>query len=60
METGFPISTSKRSENGEETPLQHTKGVSLWCLKWTVEKADGKLSLDCEDMTAAIELPAVE
>lgn len=37
-----PASTGER----EETPLDHSRGVGLWLVRWTVEEADGELTVE--------------
>jgi len=46
---------------GEETPLEHGKGLGLWLVNWVVTQYGGSFQLSVEDGTVAtLRLPAVE
>ncbi|TKX78896.1 sensor histidine kinase [Halorubrum sp. SD626R] len=54
---GLPEFDVQAVERGEETPLAHAENVSLWCLKWAVDNADGDLALDENGTTVRMTLP---
>ena len=53
---GLPELDVRAVGTGEETPLNHGKGLALWCLEWTVSKAGGELDVDPADATLEIRL----
>jgi len=45
---------------GEETPLEHGKGLGLWLVNWVVTQYGGSFQLSADDGTVAtLRLPAV-
>lgn len=54
---GLPELDVDALENDEETPLEHGKGLSLWCLEWVVTRANGVLDVHPDDATVRIRLP---
>jgi hypothetical protein len=53
---GLPEQDVQAVGEGKETPLGHAEGLALWCLEWTVNKADGELVVDCGEVTAEVGL----
>jgi len=43
--TGIPKFDVEAIEGREETPLNHTQGLGLWIIYWTVKMSDGTLEL---------------
>ena len=43
---GIPDQEQKTIEIGEETPLQHSTGLGLWIVYWTVSLSGGEVSLE--------------
>jgi len=46
---------------GDERPLMHSKGLELWLINWTLDKAGGELRFQCNDQSCTgmkIHLPA--
>lgn len=55
---GIPASELAPLETERETPLQHSRGLGLWELKWGVDELDGDLSfVTDEGTTVVIRLP---
>jgi methyl-accepting chemotaxis protein len=54
---GLPALDVEAVGQGEETPLQHGKGLAVWCLEWTVNTVDGDLRLDTDRATVEVRLP---
>lgn len=55
---GIPTAELNSLAAERETPLQHSRGLGLWELKWGVDKLDGDLSFATEDgTTVTIQLP---
>ncbi|NHN40610.1 PAS domain-containing protein [Halorubellus sp. JP-L1] len=52
---GIPPSEYEVVRRGEETPLDHANGLSLWLVKWGVRSLDGEVRFD-DDGDAAIEI----
>lgn len=51
---GIPAQELAVRERGEETPLEHGRGVGLWVVDWVVESAGASLTFDTgEDGTTA-------
>ena len=47
--------------SGTESPLEHTQGLGLWLVRWTVESVGGDIDIDDNDprgTVVALELPA--
>lgn len=55
---GLPALDVQAVGQGEETPLQHGKGLAVWCLEWAVNTVDGDLRLDTDRATVEVRLPA--
>lgn len=56
--SGLPDSEIASLEAETETPLQHSTGLDLWLLKWSVTKLNGEISFDVSDgTTIQIEIP---
>ncbi|WP_254839523.1 PAS domain S-box protein [Natronomonas marina] len=36
-------------QSGSESPLEHTQGLGLWLVKWTVESAGGELDIEARE-----------
>lgn len=59
--SGLPELDIQAIEAGEETPLEHAEGLSLWCLEWATNRTEGELVVDATDATVEVRLPpAVE
>jgi len=55
---GIPASELEPLTTEQETPLQHSRGLGLWELKWGVDKLDGDLAFATDDgTTVVIRLP---
>jgi PAS domain S-box-containing protein len=55
---GVPDVERNAINSGEETHLQHTRGLGLWIALWTVEASGGDLSFEVEDgTTVRVTLP---
>ena len=55
---GIPSAELDSLAAERETPLQHSRGLGLWELKWGVDKLGGDLSFATEDgTTVTIRLP---
>jgi methyl-accepting chemotaxis protein len=55
---GIPSAELNSLAAERETPLQHSRGLGLWELKWGVDKLDGELSFSTGDgTTVTIQLP---
>jgi signal transduction histidine kinase len=50
---GIPASEYEVVRRGEETPLDHASGLSLWLVKWGVRSLDGTVEFD-EDGDAVL------
>jgi len=58
---GIPSSELEPLTTERETPLQHSRGLGLWELKWGVDKLDGDLSFVTDDgTTVVIRLPDLD
>jgi len=58
---GIPPSELKPLTSETETPLQHSRGLGLWELKWGVDKLGGDLSFRADDgTTVVVELPNLD
>jgi signal transduction histidine kinase len=58
---GIPPGELDTLAAGRETPLQHSRGLGLWELKWGVDKLDGDLSFLTEDgTTVVVRLPDLD
>lgn len=55
---GLPALDVQAVGQGEETPLQHGKGLAVWCLEWTVNTTGGELRLDTDRATVEVRLPS--
>lgn len=56
--SGIPDSELASLDAETETSLQHSTGLDLWQLKWSVTKLNGELSFDVTDgTTVRIEVP---
>ncbi|PSP81646.1 hypothetical protein BRC88_01760 [Halobacteriales archaeon QS_4_69_225] len=48
---------------GAESPLEHTQGLGLWLVRWSVETADGSIGIDDNDpcgTVVTVRLPAAD
>lgn len=54
---GLPDPDVRAIEHEKETPLRHGKGLSLWSLKWAVDRSDGTLDIRADGRTVEIRLP---
>ena len=57
---GIPPSEQEILGNPAETPLEHTEGVGLWMIYWTVTRSDGTVEFvdnEPHGTTVRIELP---
>jgi len=52
---GIPPSEYEVVRRGEETPLDHASGLSLWLVKWGVRSLDGRVHFD-DDGDAVIDI----
>jgi PAS domain S-box-containing protein len=58
---GIPPMEVAVVESGQETPLEHGKGLGLWLVNWVVTQYGGSFQLSVEEGTVAtLRLPAVE
>jgi PAS domain S-box-containing protein len=58
---GIPAMEARVVETGEETDLQHGKGLGLWLVNWTVTRYGGSFQIRGGDGTVAtLRLPAIE
>jgi methyl-accepting chemotaxis protein len=58
---GIPTAELDSLAAERETPLQHSRGLGLWELKWGVHKLDGSVSFATEDgTTVTIQLPDLD
>jgi methyl-accepting chemotaxis protein len=58
---GIPTAELDSLTAEHETPLQHSRGLGLWELKWGVNKLDGDLSFVIEDgTTVVIQVPDLD
>jgi methyl-accepting chemotaxis protein len=58
---GIPTAELDSLAAERETPLQHSRGLGLWELKWGVDKLDGELSFATGDgTTVTIRLPDLD
>ncbi|QAU11853.1 HAMP domain-containing histidine kinase [Halorubrum sp. BOL3-1] len=46
---GIPQVERRTLQNDEETPLEHTEGLGLWLIHWTVTRAGGTVEFDEND-----------
>ncbi|VTT88345.1 signal-transducing histidine kinase [Halorubrum sp. DM2] len=46
---GIPQIERQTLHNAEETPLEHTEGLGLWLIYWTVTRAGGTVEFDEND-----------
>ncbi|GAB6860155.1 sensor histidine kinase [Haloplanus litoreus] len=51
---GIPASELEPLTTEQETPLQHSRGLGLWELKWGVDKLDGDLSFMIDNGTTVV------
>jgi methyl-accepting chemotaxis protein len=51
---GIPAAELEPLTTERETPLQHSRGLGLWELKWGVDELDGDLSFVTDDGTTVI------
>jgi methyl-accepting chemotaxis protein len=59
--SGIPATELDSLATESETPLQHSRGLGLWELKWGVDKLDGHLSFATDDgTTVRIRLPDLD
>jgi PAS domain S-box-containing protein len=57
---GIPDHEMSVIERGQETPLQHGKGLGLWLVNWIVTQYGGSFELAVDDGTVAtLRLPAI-
>jgi len=57
---GIPSMEVEVVNAGEETPLEHGKGLGLWLVNWVVTQYGGSFQLSADDGTVAtLRLPAV-
>jgi len=54
---GLPETDLHVLDNDAELPLEHAEGLSLWCLKWAVERSEGTVSAKRDGPTITIRLP---
>lgn len=54
---GLPELDVQAIESEEETALKHAEGITLWCLKWVVQRAGGELDMRRDDATVEVALP---
>ncbi|WP_277542685.1 PAS domain S-box protein [Haloarcula laminariae] len=58
---GIPPMEVAVVEAGQETPLEHGKGLGLWLVNWIVTQYGGSFQLSADDGTVAtLRLPVVE
>jgi len=58
---GIPPMEVAVVEAGQETPLEHGKGLGLWLVNWVVTQYGGSFQLSADDGTVAtLRLPAIE
>lgn len=58
---GIPAAELEPLATERETPLQHSRGLGLWELKWGVDKLGGELSFTVENgTTVVIRLPDLD
>ena len=58
---GIPASELEPLATEQENPLQHSRGLGLWELKWGVDKLDGDLSFMIDNgTTVVIQLPDLD
>ncbi|MBX0295596.1 PAS domain S-box protein [Haloarcula nitratireducens] len=58
---GIPSMEAAVVEAGEETALQHGKGLGLWLVNWIVTRYGGSFQIGRQDGTVAtLRLPAIE
>ena len=58
---GIPATELDSLAAERETPLQHSRGLGLWELKWGVDKLDGDLSFATDEgTTVTIRLPDLD
>jgi methyl-accepting chemotaxis protein len=58
---GIPATELESLAAKQETPLQHSRGLGLWELKWGVDRLNGTLSFETDDgTTVTIELPDLD
>ncbi|MFB6184459.1 MAG: sensor histidine kinase [Haloarculaceae archaeon] len=56
---GIPDYEREILQTGEETGLEHSRGLGLWLAKWVLEAAGGELAFEVTDgTTARVRLPA--
>jgi len=53
--SGIPASEYEVVRRGEETPLDHASGLSLWLVKWGVRSLDGEVAFD-DDGDAVVDI----
>jgi PAS domain S-box-containing protein len=53
---GIPKSEYDVVRSGEETPLDHASGLSLWLVKWGARRLDAQISFDGIDGDVELEL----
>jgi len=51
---GIPESEYRTLQNAEETPLEHTEGLGLWLIYWTVTRSGGAVEFADNDPQGAI------
>jgi len=58
---GIPPMEVAVVESGQETPLEHGKGLGLWLVNWVVTQYGGSFQLSADDGTVAtLRLPAID
>jgi len=59
---GIPPMEVAVVEAGQETPLEHGKGLGLWLVNWVVTQYGGSFQLSADDdgTVATLRLPAIE
>jgi signal transduction histidine kinase len=46
---GIPENERRTLRNAEETPLEHTEGLGLWMIYWTVTRSGGTVEFEDND-----------
>jgi PAS domain S-box-containing protein len=58
---GLPRTERQTIQSGEESAIQHSKGLGLWFAHWTAEASGGDLSFDVsEGTTVSLVLPLAD
>ena len=57
---GLPETDIRAIENDVETTLHHAEGLSLWCLKWVVDRTSGDLDVRADGATIEVALPRAD